>query len=162
MQSATTHPTPRTSQPSSADVLRELRSWDVDIHATMNGDFNTVHIAASEGHLAIMRQLRSWDVDIHATNNLGSNAAHVAAGKGQLEVLRELQRWEVNIHATLNDGRNAVHLAAKYGQLDELTQLKCTRNVRPSSPPRRSISAQRDAGVEGLGSRHRCHHQQRN
>ena len=61
-----------------------------------------------------------------------------------LDVLEELKSWDVDIYATTKEGVSAVHIAAQTGELDVLWELKSSRNVRPSSPPCRSVSAQRD------------------
>ena len=73
------------------DVLRELKGWEVDIHATTNTGHNAVHIAVLKGHLDVLRELKSWDVDIHAIDNEGYHTVHHAVWRGNPDVLRALK-----------------------------------------------------------------------
>ena len=89
------------------DVLRVLKAWGVDIHATNNRGFNAVHIAAWNGHLDVLRKLKLWNVDWNASTKDGWNAVHCAAKEGHLDVVKVLKSWNVDlIHATDNAGRS--------------------------------------------------------
>ena len=48
------------------DILRELKGWNVDPHATDIWNQNAAHLAAERGSFIVLRDLKDWGVDLDA------------------------------------------------------------------------------------------------
>ena len=72
-------------------MLRELKSWNLDINATDNDGYNIAHLAAQLGNISMLEEVKTWGVDVHATTNDGQSAVALAAQEGKVAVLQVLE-----------------------------------------------------------------------
>ena len=73
------------------EVLREFKTWNLDLNATDNDGYNIAHLAAQLGNVRMLEEIKTWGVDIHATTKDGQNAVALAAKEGKVAVLKVLE-----------------------------------------------------------------------
>ena len=108
----------------STQILQTLHdTTDTDIHLACLLGWTPVHVAASNGNVAILKLLSDLGADISSTTKLGRNAVHCAALNGHIEVLRILAEWDVPV-TTDREGWGPLHCAASNGHVGALHFLR--------------------------------------
>ncbi|KAM7464107.1 hypothetical protein LguiA_032228 [Lonicera macranthoides] len=109
------------------DVVKELLPYTTKegISCKNRSGFDTLHVAASQGHQAIVQILLEHDPELSKTVG-PSNATPLvsAATRGHAAVVKELLSKDSSlIDISRSNGKNALHLAARQGHVDIVTAL---------------------------------------
>ncbi|KAF8396685.1 hypothetical protein HHK36_018310 [Tetracentron sinense] len=109
------------------DVVKELLKYSTKESTSKKNrsGFNSLHIAASQGHQAVVQVLLDHDPSLSKT--LGpSNATPLisAATRGHTAVVNELLSKDSSLlEISRSNGKNALHLAARQGHVDIVKAL---------------------------------------
>ncbi|XP_076897201.1 ankyrin repeat-containing protein ITN1-like [Bidens hawaiensis] len=109
------------------EVVKELLKYSDKETLTRRSrlEFDTLHIAASQGHHAIVKLLLDHDVSLCQTRSQGNATPLItAASKGHTAVVQELLSKDPTLlDIPRSNGKNALHLAARSGHVETVKSL---------------------------------------
>lgn len=109
------------------EVVKELLKYSnkETIMRKSRLEFDTLHIAASQGHDAVVQLLLDHDPSLCQTRSQGNATPLItAATRGHTAVVKELLSKDRSlIYIFRNNGKNALHLAARSGHVEIVKAL---------------------------------------
>ncbi|XP_076960447.1 ankyrin repeat-containing protein ITN1-like [Bidens hawaiensis] len=109
------------------EVVKELLKYSDKETLTRRSrlEFDTLHIAASQGHHAVVKLLLDHDVSLCQVRSQGNATPLLtAASKGHTAVVQELLSKDPTLlDIPRSNGKNALHLAARSGHVETVKSL---------------------------------------
>ena len=103
----------------SHDLIDFFVKKGVDILLETRAGNNSLHIAASNGHLSLCETLiTKYKLDVKMTDNDGWTALSFAAENGSYELIEFFVEKKIGIYQKTNDGKNCLHIAASKGHFN--------------------------------------------
>ena len=103
----------------SHDLIDFFVKKGVDILLETRAGNNSLHIAASNGHLSLCETLiTKYKLDVTMADNNGWTALSFAAENGSYEVVEFFVEKKIDIYQKTKDGKNCLHIAASKGHFN--------------------------------------------
>ena len=107
------------AQSGSHDLIDFFVKKGVNVLLETRAGNNSLHIAASNGHLSLCETLiTKYKLDVKMTDNDGWTALSFAAENGSYEVIEFFVEKKIDIYQKTNDGKNCLHIAASKGHFN--------------------------------------------
>ena len=107
------------AQSGSHDLIDFFVKKGVNVLLETRAGNNSLHIAASNGHLSLCETLiTKYKLDVKMTDNDGWTALSFAAENGSYELIEFFVEKKIDIYQKTNDGKNCLHIAASKGHFN--------------------------------------------
>ena len=107
------------AQSGSHDLIDFFVKKGVNVLLETRAGNNSLHIAASNGHLSLCETLiTKYKLDVKMTDNDGWTALSFAAENGSYELIEFFVEKKIGIYQKTNDGKNCLHIAASKGHFN--------------------------------------------
>ena len=107
------------AQSGSHDLIDFFVKKGVNVLLETRAGNNSLHIAASNGHLSLWETLiTKYKLDVKMTDNDGWTALSFAAENGSYELIEFFVEKKIGIYQKTNDGKNCLHIAASKGHFN--------------------------------------------
>ena len=107
------------AQSGSHDLIDFFVKKGVNVLLETRAGNNSLHIAASNGHLSLCETLiTKYKLDVKMTDNDGWTALRSAAENGSYELIEFFVEKKIGIYQKTNDGKNCLHIAASKGHFN--------------------------------------------
>ncbi|KAH9149229.1 hypothetical protein LEN26_004323 [Aphanomyces euteiches] len=97
------------------DIVQELMTHGLSVHASNNVGLTAIHLAANKGHVEVVQQLLALGVKVDVTDHYGTTPLHYAASQKRVDVVKVLLAHGAFVNA---GGGTPLHLASESDYVD--------------------------------------------